>query len=99
MEGHRCGIGLALPTRAREGAMNPLDQHAASERWLQYVASLPWQKGHLDEASYSAGLRAASLGISPERAFTEVCDRIRQAGDAPRSAKINAQLQRAYRYA
>lgn len=67
--------------------------------WNSYVASLPWSRGFLDDSTYKAGLRGASLGIDPERVFAEACERIRQAGDAPRVGKINAQLRRAYAYA
>jgi hypothetical protein len=31
--------------------------------WLDYVHTLPWQRGHLDESSWNAFLRAATLGI------------------------------------
>jgi hypothetical protein len=72
----------------------------AFERWENYCEQdLTWKTGHLDEASYLAFLRAASLGISPGLARSEVIARLRGA-HAPRlrEDKIISQLTRAYEY-
>lgn len=71
----------------------------AQSAWAVYIDGLAWQQGQLDQSTYHASLRAASLGISPEVVFNEVVTRIRQAGDSPRAAKISSQLSRAYAYA
>src|SRR5258708_7321151 len=68
------------------------------ERWQCYLDRLPWHKGELDEASYRAFLRAASLGIAQENALDVVTERIKSAGDHLRFSKITQQLGRAYRH-
>ncbi len=68
------------------------------ERWQSYLDRLPWHMGELDEASYRAFLRAASLGIAQENALDVVTERIKAAGDHLRFSKITQQLGRAYRH-
>jgi len=68
------------------------------DHWSSYVASLAWVKGELDNSSWCAFLRAASLKISVEHAIKEVCQRIREAGDHPKAGKLNSQIRRAYEY-
>jgi hypothetical protein len=72
----------------------PIDPIVA---WHQYLDSLPWQKGSLDQAGNAAFLRAGSLGISEQVAFDEVTRRITDAGDHVRVAKLRTQLVSAYR--
>jgi hypothetical protein len=67
--------------------------------WSSYVASLPWQKGQLDECSWFTFLRASSLQISSQDAYREVEQRIRDAGDHPKSDKLQRQIRRAYQFA
>jgi hypothetical protein len=65
----------------------------------EYVDSLPWQKGELDDSSYKTFLRAASLGVAPDEAMATVAHRIRDAGDFPRIYKLRTQINRAYDFA
>lgn len=68
-------------------------------RWENYCATLSWKHGQLDRSSYLAFLRAASLGMTQDFAFSRVIERLRRAR-APRRRpdKITAQLVRAYAY-
>jgi hypothetical protein len=75
-----------------------MDSTTIDDRWLKYIENLPWQAGQLDEASYLAFLRAASLGVDQQNALDVVTERIRTAGDHLRSAKVAQQLSRAYRH-
>jgi hypothetical protein len=59
------------------------------ETWLHFVDSQRWECGGLDQASYFAFLRAASLGISPNEALQTIAARIKAAGDLPRFSKLN----------
>jgi hypothetical protein len=70
-----------------------------SERWRAFLDSQPWEKGSLDQASYLSFLRAGSLGIDPQAAFTEVAARIKAAHDHPKTSKLEQQLRRAYSFA
>src|SRR5260221_13572633 len=65
----------------------------------EYVDSLPWAKGELDDSSYKTFLRAASLGVAPDEAMATVAHRIRNAGDFPRIYKLRTQITRAYDFA
>jgi hypothetical protein len=65
----------------------------------EYVDSLPWAKGALDNSSYKTFLRAASLGVAPDEAMATVAHRIRSAGDFPRIYKLRTQITRAYEFA
>ena len=65
----------------------------------EYVDSLPWAKGELDNSSYKTFLRAASLGVAPDEAMATVAHRIRNAGDFPRIYKLRTQITRAYDFA
>jgi hypothetical protein len=69
------------------------------ERWIKYAESLPWQPGQLDETSYLAFLRAASLGVPANEAFQAILDRLRGSGVPLRLRKVECQLRRAYAYA
>jgi hypothetical protein len=69
------------------------------ERWSGYIETLLWEPGQLDEASYLAFLRAASLGVSATDALASVLDRLRSSGCPLRLRKIESQLRRAYAYA
>jgi hypothetical protein len=71
----------------------------AIERWDRYVDQLPWERGHLDESSWNAFLRAGSLGIDPQNATGRISARIQQAGGHLRQSKVAQQLARAYQYA
>ena len=73
--------------------------NSALEQWNAYVASLHWQKGHLDQSSWSAFLRAGSLHVDQESAVQRVATMIVEAGDHARAAKLSQQLRRAYQYA
>jgi hypothetical protein len=70
-----------------------------AETWVSYVDSLTWAKHHLDESSWSTFLRGGSLGIDPTEALNHVVQRIKDAGDFPKTVKLKSQLQRAYAYA
>jgi hypothetical protein len=71
----------------------------AAERWMSYVNTLPWERGHLDDSTWNAFLRGGSLGIPPEDAVREAAQRIERAGDHPLMGKIQRQVRRAYSYA
>jgi hypothetical protein len=79
----------------RAGAVRP-DPLTA---WHQYITSLTWQKGSLDDAGNRAFLRAATLGIPEQVAFDEVSKRIATAGERTRVPKLQGQLVSAYRRA
>jgi hypothetical protein len=68
------------------------------DRWENYINTLPWEPGQLDESTYRAFLRAASLGIPADTAFQVALERLRQSGGHIRRKKIEAQLNRAYAY-
>ena len=68
------------------------------EIWLEYVAQLVWEKGHLDDASWDAFLRAASLGVPASIAIKEVMHRIGAAGGHVRPNKIQSQWRRAVQH-
>jgi hypothetical protein len=76
----------------------PAAAHEA-ERWMCFVNSLVWERGHLDQSSYAAFLRGASLGIDPEEALQMVAARIKTAGDHPRFGKLIQQQRRARAFA
>jgi hypothetical protein len=65
----------------------------------EYVNSLPWAEGELDNCSYKTFLRAASLGVAPDEALNTVAHRIRNSGDFPRIYKLRTQITRAYDFA
>ena len=67
--------------------------------WNDFVNDLAWTRGSLDDSSYRAFLRAASLGISPDDAIRACAHRIQAAGDTPRIAKLRSQCERAYQFA
>lgn len=67
-------------------------------QWLHYVDRLIWERGNLDESSYHAALRAASLGIEQDYVFDALCCLIENAGDAAKPDKIRSQISRAYAY-
>lgn len=70
----------------------------APERWRSFVDIQVWEKGHLDQSSYSTFLRAGSLGIDPGEAVATVAARIKAAGDHPRGCKLSQQQRRAYNW-
>src|SRR5258708_29779652 len=67
----------------------------SEEMWHGYISTLAWNKGNLDESSYDACLRAASLGVPAELAIEEIATRIRAAGVYPRPGKLEQQWRRA----
>jgi hypothetical protein len=75
-----------------------------AERWRDYVNSLLWQKrssnvkGTLDDSSYWAFLRAASLGIKSNEAFSEIKIRIEATDEDFDENKVKGQCDRAYGY-
>ena len=72
--------------------MSPIDQ------LLCYADTLTWAKGHLDDSSWFAFLRAGSLKVQGEQAAQIVAERIRQAGDHPKAGKLQRQIRRAYEH-
>jgi hypothetical protein len=70
-----------------------------AQRWLSFVDSLPWERGRLDQSSYWAFLRAATLGVELQEALAGVAARIKEAGDHPSPSKLNQQIRRAYGFA
>jgi hypothetical protein len=71
----------------------------SSEIWVAFIDSLTWKKGHLDESSWYAFLRAGSLDIGPQEAMIEVARRIEEAGDHPKTGKLQRQIRRAFSFA
>jgi hypothetical protein len=83
--------------KAKESEMATYVQGATQlPNWINYLNSLPWAKGSLDNSSNSAFLRAASLEIEPQTASDEVERRIKDAGGRLRPAKLAHQCQDAY---
>ncbi len=78
--------------------MNDNSQSKDLKRWLKYLGNLTWQQGHLDESSFKAALRAASLGIDSDYVYDALCALITKAGDGVKSEKIRSQINRAYTY-
>jgi hypothetical protein len=72
---------------------------AMSDIWHEYVDSLTWSKGHLDDSSWCALLRAGSLKVPAEQAIREIAQRIELAGDHPKAGKLQRQVKRAYEHA
>jgi hypothetical protein len=71
----------------------------AIESWHRFVDGQTWARGHLDQSSYIAFLRAGSLGVDPQEAIDAVAAKIVSAGDHPRAGKLTQQLRRAYAFA
>jgi hypothetical protein len=68
-------------------------------RWLDYIDTLTWSPGQLDQSSWNAFLRGGSLGIPFDDALAQVEHRIVACGGNFRAAKVERQLQRAYQIA
>jgi hypothetical protein len=64
--------------------------------WIDYLNSLPWVRGHLDDSSNRGFLRGASLGIDPQTAIDEIARRITDTGERLRPGKLAHQCQDAY---
>lgn len=73
-----------------------VDLFAALNRYLD---KLDWGPGSRDHSGYLSFLRAGSLGIEPDVAVKEVCNRIKAAGGTFDPSKLQSQLRRAYEYA
>lgn len=71
----------------------------AGAAWREYLDTLTWIKGHLDECSWCALLRAGTLGIAPVEAMDAVANRIAAAGGRLRAGKLRQQAIRAYEFA
>lgn len=71
----------------------------ARAAWREYVDSLPWIKGQLDESSWFALLRAGTLGIPAVEAMDAIASRIAGAGGRLREGKLRRQAIRAYEFA
>jgi hypothetical protein len=71
---------------------------SSTERWRSFVDSQLWERGHLDQSSYLALLRAASLGVDPQEAIATLAARIKDAGGALRAGKLSQQQRRAYSF-
>src|ERR1700747_2148355 len=69
------------------------------ETWQRFVESQVWEKGHRDQPSYWAFLRAATLGIDPQTALSTVADCYSTSGAHPPPGKLEQQIRRAYRFA
>lgn len=67
--------------------------------WRGYLDTLTWAKGHLDECSWCALLRAGTLGIAPSEAMDAIASRITGAGGRLRAGKLRQQAIRAYEFA
>lgn len=67
-------------------------------RWARYVAGLTWRRGHLDQSSWHASLRGASLGLPQDDVFDTLLRLITEAGDTPKPEKIQSQIERAYAF-
>jgi hypothetical protein len=68
------------------------------KKWHEQIAGLPWEQGFLDESSYRAALKAATLKLSKESVLIEIQNRIADAGDTPKVNKLISQINRAYDY-
>jgi hypothetical protein len=66
--------------------------------WESMIGGLPWNRGSLDDSSYRAALKAATLNISKDLVARQIHERIERAGDTPNGAKITSQIERAYAY-
>jgi hypothetical protein len=75
-----------------------VDQERRIDIWFAYLNSLPWQSGELDRSSYLSFLRAVSLSIPQETAYSEVLRRIKNAEPHARLHKLEHQQQLAYQY-
>jgi hypothetical protein len=70
----------------------------AGAAWREYLDTLTWVKGNLDECSWCALLRAGSLGIHAVEAMDVVASRIQVAGGRVRAGKLRQQAIRAYEF-
>jgi len=66
--------------------------------FAEYVSTLQWQPGCLDECCWRAALRAASLGINPGATVRVLCELVSRDGGTPRVEKIASQVERAVAY-
>jgi hypothetical protein len=78
--------------------MSCVDQEKRIDIWFTYLNSLPWQSGELDRSSYLSFLRAVSLSIPQETAYSEILRRIKNAEPHARLHKLEHQQQLAYQY-
>jgi hypothetical protein len=67
-------------------------------RWREYLDSLPWTRGSLDDSANRAFLRAASFKIDLQTATDEIAKRIIDCGSSVRRGKLAHQCADAYRY-
>jgi hypothetical protein len=81
------------------GVLRMSSEADSSNSWLDYVNSLTWARGSLDQSSYCSFLRAASLGVKPQQALDLAAAKIKETGDHPNSAKLNQQIRRAFGFA
>lgn len=86
----------ALSTITSDGDNYPFKHLAA---WERYLETLRWERGSLDQSTYLAALRGASLGIEPDFLFSVVATKIDAAGGHVRAGKVEAQINRAYAFA
>src|ERR1043165_2333156 len=78
-------------------AVDPIATGLSANRraWYGYILNLCWEKGHLDESSWHAALRAASLNSAEDHVFEVLSTLIEKAGDEPKPEKIRSQIERA----
>lgn len=70
---------------------------ASLVKWLEYIDTLNWGPGNRDQSSFSAFLRAGSLGIEPQQAIETVIQRIQSTGGTFSASKISSQQRRTYK--
>lgn len=87
-----------MPPSMQNPSPAGFSEHENLRSFCCYVASLDWTPGHLDKSSWSAALRAASLGIEQNDVFALLCRLIETAGDVPKMDKIRSQIHRAREY-
>ena len=76
-------------------AARPSENH---RDWHSYIYTLRWVRGQLDNSSWLAALRAASLDIGEQHVFVVLSRLIEAAGDEPKPKKIRSQIDRARSY-
>lgn len=79
-----------------QSSKNHDSDKSQNEKWLEYIATLNWGPGNRDQSSFSAFLRAASLGIEPQQAIMTVIQRIQSTGGTFSASKISSQQRRTY---
>lgn len=74
-----------------------MDNHGSNKSlWGEFIDTLDWSAGNRDHAGFRAFLRAASLGIDPKSAASDVAECIKASGGSYNTSKLQSQMRRAY---